>query len=248
MPDAPKRENPWVNLGFNLVLPMLILSKGGDWLGESVPPWGVLVMALAFPIGYFVYDLQKRRKVNGFSIIGFISVVLTGGIGLLKLSPGVFAIKEALVPLIFGVAVVASLKTKRPLIKLMLYNPSVMNCEKVDSALDTPEKKSAFDALMRTCTLILAVSFLVSAALNYLITRLVVKTDPNVDAAAFNAEIGTQTWISWLVITGATLPLMIMAMLKLFKGIKELTGYDIEDVLIGAKKEEVVAKEEAPKE
>ncbi len=237
MPDAPKRENPWINLGFNLLLPILILSKGGDWL-TFLPDWGVLVLALAFPIGYFVYDLQKRRKVNGFSIIGFISVLLTGGIGLLKLSPEVFAIKEAVVPLIFGVAIVASLKTKNPLIRLMLYNPSVMDCEKVDRALDTPEKKSAFDALMRTCTWILASSFLVSAVLNYIISRMIVKTDPNVDSAAFNAEIGKQTGITWIVITVATLPLMVFAMLKLFKGIKKLTGYDIEDVLIGAKKEE----------
>lgn len=237
MPEtAPKRENMWVNLGFNIILPMLLLSKGDKWL-SFLPPWGVLVVALAFPIGYFIYDLQSRKKANGFSIIGFISVLLTGGIGLLKLSPMVFAIKETTVPLIFGFAVVASLKTKKPLIKMMLYNPSIMDVDKVDAALDTPEKKSAFDRLMVTCTWIFAASFLVSATLNFFITRVIVTTDPNIDQAAFNAEIGKQSLITWIVLTIATLPLMVAAMWKLFKGIKELTGYGLEDVMLDAKKE-----------
>ncbi|WOO43518.1 VC0807 family protein [Rubellicoccus peritrichatus] len=239
---APKRENMWANLGFNIILPMLLLSKGEAWL-SSVPPWGVLIIALAFPIGYFIYDLKERKKANGFSIIGFISVLLTGGIGLLKLSPMVFAIKETAVPLIFGVAVVASLKTKKPLIRMMLYNPSVMDVDKVDRALDTEEKRNGFNKLMVNCTWIIAASFLVSATLNFFITRIVVTTDPNIDQAAFTAEIGRQGFITWIVLTLATLPLMVFAMYKLFKGIKELTGYGLEDVILDAKKDKKEAVE-----
>jgi len=231
-----KAENPWINMGFNLVIPILLLSKGGDWLG-FLPAWGVLMVALAFPIGYFAYDFSTRRKVNGFSIIGFISVLLTGGIGLLKLSPDVFAIKETAVPLIFGLAVVASLKTKRPLVKLMLYNPTVMNTQKIEAALDTPEKRDAFDRLMRTCTWILASSFLVSATLNFFITKWIVRTDPKIDAAAFNAEIGKQTGITWVVITVATLPLMVVALWQFFKGVKKLSGYSLEEIMHDPKAE-----------
>ena len=35
-PTAPKRENMLVNLGFNLLLPILILRKGDDWLGSPL--------------------------------------------------------------------------------------------------------------------------------------------------------------------------------------------------------------------
>lgn len=224
-------------MGFNLIIPILLLSKGADWL-SFLPAWGVLIVALAFPIGYFCYDLSTRKKINGFSIIGVVSVLLTGGIGLLKLSPAVFAIKETAVPLIFGLAVVASLWTKRPLVKLMLFNPTVMDTEKVEAALDTPEKQTAFNALMRRCTWIFASSFLVSASLNFFITRIIVTTDPNVDAAAFNEEIGKQTGITWIVITVATLPLMAVAMWQFFKGIKTLTGYNLEQIMHDPKAKE----------
>ena len=81
-PSAPPQENALISLGANVFLPILILSKG-DQLIEN--PTLVLVVALAFPAGYFVYDLVKRGKQNLVSIIGFVAVLLTGGIGLLEL-------------------------------------------------------------------------------------------------------------------------------------------------------------------
>ncbi len=233
-----QRENPWYNLIFNIAAPILLLTKGADWL-PFLTPQLVLIIALLFPIGYFIYDLQTRKKVNGISILGFISVLLTGGIGLLKLSPMVFALKETALPLLIGIAVVASLKTKNPMIKMFLYNPSVMDVPKVDAQLDSPEKRSAFDRVIRNCTLIFASSFLVSAVVNFFVTRMVVTTDPRGGAeaeAAFNAEIGTQTWVTWIVMTILTLPLMIASMWYLFKGIKEVTGLGMDDVLVDAKK------------
>lgn len=230
MSNASPPENPWLSIGFNLLIPILLLSKGADWL-SFLPPWGVLIVALAFPVGYFGYDFAKRRKINGFSIIGFISVILTGGIGLLQLSPMVFAIKETALPLIFGLAVVGSQWIKRPLVKLMFFNPSVVDTEKVTAALQTPEQQSAFDALVRRCTWIFGSSFLVSAVLNFFLTRMIVTTDPKIDAVAFNQEIGKQTGITWIIITVATLPLIAVAMWQFFKGIKSLTGYGLDDVL-----------------
>ncbi|MEM8550649.1 MAG: MFS transporter, partial [Verrucomicrobiota bacterium] len=56
---APQRENPWFNLIFNLAAPILLLTKGADWL-PFLTPAQVLIIALLFPIGYFIYDLQKR--------------------------------------------------------------------------------------------------------------------------------------------------------------------------------------------
>lgn len=236
-----KRENPWLNIGINILIPILILSKGSEWL-SFLSPSGVLIVALAFPLAYFVVDLIRRRKFNGFSLLGFVSVLLTGGIGLLQLSPMVFAIKEAAIPLIFGVAILVSLKTKKPLIRLFLFNPSVMNVEKVDEALNTDEKQSAFKQLMARCTWILASSFLISAVLNFIISRWIVRTSPTVNAVAFNAEIGKQTGITWIVITVCTLPLMIFAMWQLFNGIKKLTGFGFEELLVDQKKSSQVSE------
>ena len=106
----------FLNLGFNLILPILVLRKGDEWLGDplakalSTSPESalvgsiVLLLAITFPISYGILDLVRRRKWNFFSILGAISALLTGGIGLL---PGanvmMFAIKESALPAILGI-------------------------------------------------------------------------------------------------------------------------------------------------
>lgn len=230
MPPPAKRENLFMNLGFNLILPVLILNKGAKWL-PSLDPALIMVLALAFPVGYFVYDYARRRKRNLLSILGATGVLLTGGISLMKLNPMVFAIKETLMPLLIGIFVVLSTKTKNPLIHALLYNPEIFDVEKIESHLDAPQKRTAMDQLMLKCTWIIAASFLVSAALNFFLTRMIVKTPPTLDQAAYNAEVGTQYWVSIVVITACTLPITLYAMLKLFKGIEQLTGLTMEEVL-----------------
>ena len=95
----------WLNIGFNLVLPIVILRKGDDWFGSllgkffnSTPDSPLVGSNTSF--GYFVsyllwhYGFDKARKWNFFSILGALSALLTGGIGLI---PGatylMFAIK-----------------------------------------------------------------------------------------------------------------------------------------------------------
>ena len=81
----------------------------------------MLVIAVSFPVGYGTWDLIRRRKWNVISILGALSALLTGGIGLI---PGatvkMFAIKEAALPTILGALTVLTLKTKRPLVHLFL--------------------------------------------------------------------------------------------------------------------------------
>jgi len=235
MPPPPKRENLLANLGFNLVLPVLLLNRGENWF-PALGPAGAMVVALVFPIGYFFYDLRTRQKVNLISILGVTGVLLTGSIGLLKLSPMVFAIKETAMPLLIGIAVVVSLKTKNPLVHALLYNPEIFDAEKIDARIDTPEKRSAFNELMKQCTWIIAASFLISAILNFFLTRLIVQTSPRVDQTAFNAEVATQYWVSLLVIGACTLPLSFFALYRLFQGIERLTGLKMDQVLHADKK------------
>lgn len=238
MPPPAKRENLFLNLGFNLVLPVLLLNKGADWL-PSLDPALIMVIALAFPVGYFIYDYAKRRKRNMLSILGATGVLLTGGISLMKLNPMVFAIKETVMPLLIGVFVVLSTKTKNPLIHALLYNPEIFDVDKIETRLDTPDKESAMDQLMLKCTWIIAASFLVSAALNFFITRMIVTTPPTIDQAAYNAEVGTQYWVSMVVISLCTLPITFYAMVLLFKGIEKLTGLKMEEVVHAEQKKEV---------
>ena len=56
---SPKQENLLLNLFFNIAAPWAVLSllSKPERLG---PVWG-LVIALAFPLGYGLYDYAKRR-------------------------------------------------------------------------------------------------------------------------------------------------------------------------------------------
>ena len=136
-----KKENVWLNLGFNIVAPSLILVKGKK-IFESILPVSdnldviVFVSALAFPLIYGVYDLLRRRKWNIFSVIGLLSVVLTGGIGLMKLSRECMILKETIVPLVLGGAVLATALTKKPLAKMIMLNEDIVDVKKIDDALD----------------------------------------------------------------------------------------------------------------
>lgn len=224
-----RRENLWINLAVNILIPVVILKKGAEWL-PALSPVGVLFVALFFPIAYFLYDLAQRRKYNFISVLGFISILLTGGIGLLQLNPVWVAVKEAAVPAIIGIAVVASLKTRYPLVRTFLYNREVMEVEKIDGALRSRDNHAAFEKLLGTCTWLLATSFLVSAILNFALARLIVTTDPAENATIFNDELGSLAMWSWPVIVIPCMVVMMVTFWRLLTGIKELTGLELEEV------------------
>lgn len=232
-----KKENTFLNLGFNLILPILILNKGKKWLGPYLEPYfenvavGVLLIAIIFPVGYFIYDYVTRSKYNIFSILGLISVLLTGGIGILEIPTEWFAVKEAAIPLLLGLAVLISLKTPYPLIRTLLYNPEIINADKVQAALVQHESESAFEQLLVRCTWLLAASFLLSGALNYFLARWIVVSPSGTDA--FNSEVSKMMAWSWPIIAIPSMAIMMVALMMLLKGIKRMTGLELDDVLHG---------------
>lgn len=146
------------NVLINIVIPVVILSKmsGEDNLG---PTWA-LVAALAFPLLFGVYSFIQERKVNFYSALGMISVLLTYGIGLLQLDPAYIAIKEAAIPgLIFVILVVSNL-IGYPLVRKMLLNEDIVDHDKLHSALSTPEKKAEFERRVNVSSYLIAFSFL----------------------------------------------------------------------------------------
>lgn len=229
IPNQTKRENMLINLGINILIPVIILKKGAAWLPALTPPQ-VLMVALSFPIFYFLYDLYRRRKYNFVSVLGFISILLTGGIGLLELNPIWIAVKEAGLPAVIGLAVLLSTKSRYPLVRMFLYNKELIEVEKIDRALTERAAHDSFEKLMKTCTWLLAGSFLVSAILNFILARLIVTTNPADNPVLFNDELGNLTMWSWPVIVIPCTIVMGVALWKLFSGIKELTGLDLEDV------------------
>jgi len=231
VPEAPTshRENLWLNLGFNLLIPILLLSKGTDILG--LPPKINLLVALAFPLGYGLYDAFTKKKFNFLSALGFASVFIKGSIGLFELNKDWVAINEAALPLIIGLAVLITLKTKNPLVKVFLFNPQVFHVGKIEQNLEERGTRPAFNKLLRRCTAWLAASFLLSAILNYLVAKIFIKTEPTANLEQFNRELGAMQGWSYLIIMVPSMVVTAYALYILVQGIQKLTGLSFEEAL-----------------
>ncbi|RYD29617.1 MAG: MFS transporter [Verrucomicrobiaceae bacterium] len=229
---AAKQENPLMNLLLNVLIPVVILSNLSKTEGFlALGPKVALVVAMLFPIGYQIYDYQQRRKWNLFSLIGFVSVLLTGGLGLMTMSAVVFAWKEAAVPLILAALIFFSHKTKKPLVKSLLLNPDIMDVPKIEKAIETGNQRAGFERLLWTSTLLLTFSMLMSAVLNYFLAMYFL-ADKVPGSPAFTAAIGRQTGWGYLIVGVPSLAMMGYALFRLFKGIKNLTGLDSEQIMM----------------
>lgn len=223
----PKPENLWLNLICNVAIPTMILAwaSGDKWLG---PKWS-LVVALAFPLGYGVHDFAKRRRTNFISLIGFASVLITGGFGLSKLDGFWFAVKDAALPGLIGVAVFASIRSKNPLVRELLYNPQVIDVERVDAALEQRAARADFDRLLREASYLLTLSFLLSAVLNYFLARYLLRSPAGTEA--FNGELAKMHLWNWPVIVLPSMAMMMYALWRLLGGLRRVTGLTLDEIL-----------------
>ncbi|WP_372626989.1 VC0807 family protein [Arsukibacterium sp.] len=227
-PVKQKKSDFLSNMIFNIVVPAVILSRfsSEDTLG---PVWGVVV-ALAFPLLFGLWELVKLGKVNFYSILGIISVLLTGGISLLQLDPSYIAIKEAMIPAIIGIVVLLSQYTPFPLVKKLLINPELLDTDKLYQALAQQRNRELFEQRVARAGYIVAAAFFVSATLNYVLAKAIVVSQPG--TTAYAEELGRMTWLSYPVIV---LPVMVMlmgAIIYMFSQIGKLTKQSLEDFIL----------------
>lgn len=227
-PAAPA-ANPLVELLVSIVVPAVILMKLSA--PERLGALNALGLALAFPLGWALWEAWRRRKASFVAVLGIVSTLLTGGIGLLALDAQWLAVKEAAVPGVIGLAVLVSARTRSPLVKLMVYNPTVLDVPRVDRALAERGTAAEFQRCLGTATWMLAATFFFSAVMNYALARWIV-TSP-AGSEAFNAELGRLTLLSYPVIA---LPSMAMTMGVLFyltRAARRLTGLTLGQMLHG---------------
>lgn len=228
MNTAPKQKsNSMLDLVLSIILPSVILMKfsSDDYLGAS----GGLVVALAFPLGWGLFDLIKNRKFNFIALLGLISILLTGGIGLLALDVKWLAIKEAAVPGIIGLAVLLSVFTPYPLVRTLLFNPAVMDIKLVEDKLAQTNNRQQFEARLIKATYFVAGSFAFSAVMNYILAKAIV-TSP-AGTQAFNEELGQLTLYSYPVIAVPSMLMTMGILYYLWRSIRDLTGLKLEEVV-----------------
>lgn len=224
-----KHESLLLNLVCNIVLPTLLLTifSKEKYLG---PLWG-LIVAVLFPVGYGIWDFATRKKMNFISIIGFVSVLASGVMGLTKANGFAFAVKDAVMPSIIGISVLLSLRSKEPLVRELLFNEQVVDVPRVDAALAERNARPAFDRLMVRASWALAATFFVSAVINFATARWLIRSAPGTEE--FNAELGKMHSIGMVVMAVPAVAMMMVVLWRMIKGIEQLTGLTMDMIFRG---------------
>jgi hypothetical protein len=214
-----------INLILTIIIPVVILTRfsGEDSLG----PDKALLLALALPIGYAIYELIRSRRVSASPIIGVVSVLLTGGFRLLDIPPEWFAVKEAAIPAALALAILVSAWIGKPLARLFLNQ--ILDRDKIDTALAANGTEHEYEQRTSIATYLLAGAFVLSAILNFILARMVVTSDPGTDA--FNSELGRMTALSYPVIMVPVMVVLMGTIFYVFNTVGKLTGLELEDIM-----------------
>lgn len=222
-----KKENPLVNISFNILIPSIIMTKFDDWF--ELNPTVALVLALAFPLSYGLFDLISVRKWNLFSCVGFFSIFITGSIGLLKLPVQWIPIKEATVPMIFCTFIALSMFNEHTLLEKFLFNENLLNAELIYSCIKTDEQKRQLRQIMLKATAILALSFVISSILNFILAKIIMSNVTN--TAEFTKELGHMFALSYPVIVFPCTIVLYFMLHYIVKRLEKLTGLSINELL-----------------
>jgi hypothetical protein len=226
--QPPKKNQGFMgNLAFNIIIPVVLMSytSSDEYLG---PAWSI-VAALIFPIGYGLWDLKQSGKVNILSVMGIVSVLLTGGISLLQLPAEYIAIKEATIPAALGLAVLVTQFSDKSLVKVLILNDQIINWDKLNAALDDKQRQPLFKQKIAVSSYIVASSFFLSSVLNYVLAKVILVSEPG--TTAYTEELGRMTALSYPVIVIPSMVLLVLALWYLFSQIGKITEQDLEEFL-----------------
>jgi len=229
--QTKRPNNTFLELIFNIIVPSIILMKfsGDEYFGSVY----ALVVALLFPIGYGLYDFIKNKSMNFISLLGFLSTLLTGGIGLFELDVEWLAIKEAAIPSAIGLVVLISGFWGKPLIAKILLNPILFNLDLIYQALLDQDKTNEFKTKIQRANHLLSITFVFSATMNYLLAKWIVVSPAG--TTKFNEQLGEMTMLSYPVIAIPSMIMLSAIMFYVVKSVMKLTGLKFDQILNATK-------------
>lgn len=248
-PASPPREHPLANILVNVVLPILALSylgKDGTRFWHLGPVIG-MVIAICLPLSYGIRDLIRSRKLNPFSVLGLVSVLLTGGITLMVWNDDgtihpkaalLFAIKEATIPMILGLSFLVSCKMRTPLVKVFLLNPEIFDMARIEKVVERDGKTGEYNRIIWRATLGMAGSFALATALNFFVSLHFIGKVDVVAANArelYNDAVAALTGWSFVIIGVPAFIMMIGTLIYVVKALEKTTQLDRDDFLMVGK-------------
>ena len=221
-----KKPGALTNLIFNIVIPVLIMTKFSkpEYLG---PIYG-LGIAILFPLCFGLWEFIILKNINFISIIGFISVLLTGILGLFQFNPFWIAIKEAAIPLTIGIIIIVSESLNNPVIKKFLINESIMEVDLIYTKLTEKNHVEKFDKLLKRCSYLVSGSFFLSSIVNFIFARIIVVSHPG--TVEYTQEIGKMTALHIPVVAIPSTIIMMVILFYVIKELKKLTNLEFEQI------------------
>ena len=240
-PLPQEQENALVSLLLNIVVPAAILSllSKESRLG---PVWA-LVAAVGIPAAYGIWFAFSRRQANIYSILGVVSVLLTGILGLFQSNPLWFSIKEALMPLIIAAVVLLSHLRKNPLVASILLNPQIVDRPKIAAAIESRGMNETFRELLWKASIALAVTLCASSVANFFLAQHFLSGKVG-GSEEYVEALGTITWVGYLVIGLPMMAAMIVILFRFMKNISKVTGLATDEFMINTPAKDMAA--EAP--
>ena len=216
------QENSLVNLLFNIIISFFILIKlsSENYFG---PFYGLLI-ALAFPVCYGIYDFVIRRDYNILSLFGFISILLTGIISLVELDKIWIIVKETSIPLLIIVFMIIFKEKGINFFKKTFSE--VLN----NDVLEKKIGKKEFSLIWRKYYFIMIIPFVISAILNFTLAYVLIEHQPG--TVEYTQEIGKMTALSFPAIALPSMIVLVSIFIFMFRDIKKKTGLKLEEIVI----------------
>lgn len=246
-----KKENPLLSLLLTIVIPSFLLEKLGGWITKDT--YGIfdlhygsfnlqdnaalvsLIIALSFPITYGLWDYISQKNKSWMAILGVINISLSGGFALLQLSGSWFTIKEAAFPFFIGIFVWLSSKKEKSFFQILMLNPQIFNTKLLTQKVEENQAGSQLKSLFTRSNKLFAISFFLSALLNFVLAYKIfipiTEVDPHKIQAILNSQVAKMNWMGFVVIA---LPLMLFSLyifIDFFKRLKVFTQLNFQELL-----------------
>ena len=244
-----KKDNPILSLSCNILIPVIILKNGNVWINKILIQFDrdewvykllisvdissiVFFIALICPVIYFFYDFLNRKNINLISILGFINILLTGGIGIFGarfgLSKNWFILKEGMLPILIGLMLFIMSKYRQSSFKNILLNKVLFDNDKISISIKE-DMRYEFEYIVRKAGYHLIAGFFISSIIQFGLAFLIVVSNPG--ESSFNKEVSTMTWVSYVAVLLPTMLIVGKGYLGLISGIEKITGLKKEEFL-----------------
>jgi len=214
----------------NIALPIAILFLLSD--DDRLGPLPALLLAVTIPAVYGTWQLLRTRKVNAMSVMGIVSVLLTGVIGVFQLDSGLFAVKEALVPVGFAALLLISNRSDFPLVKLLF--DVVQRKEHVERAVHAVHGETAYRRHIERSGAIWAGIMALSGVMKFTLASILVTADAG--TKAFNTQLATYEVVQIPTSMAITMTLILALIWSIGKGTGRIIDLPPSQVLRGGER------------